>query len=164
MPGQPYGSPPPYPASSPYGYPAPPPGGSNGKRTAWIIGGIGGAIILLVVIVVVFVVGVGSPSDKRAIKQVYEDVGKSGSVSNSIQFFCTADQKLMKKYIGRMDPELLEIEERPNAEITEVKVDGDRAIATITTDGGPDVTAYFRKEDGDWKLCNSDDPSVIPPS
>ncbi|QRY43460.1 DUF4878 domain-containing protein [Mycolicibacterium boenickei] len=177
VPGQPYGGPPPYQASSPYGYgtPAPygygmpPPGRNNSKRTALILGGIGGAVILLVVIVMVIVMGTGSSSDERAIKQVFEDISETGSASESMKYFCAEDQQMMKKYEssmpGSFDADIPEPAGRPDSvEVTDVKVDGDRATATVTTDGEPDGSAYFRKEDGDWKLCMAEDPKLAPRS
>ncbi len=102
VPGQPYGGPPPYQASSPYaGYAAhprrtatacSPPGRNNSKRTALILGGIGGAVILLVVIVMVIVMGTGSSSDECAIKQVFEDISETGSASESMKYFRAEDQ------------------------------------------------------------------------
>ncbi|WP_273732349.1 DUF4878 domain-containing protein [Mycolicibacterium septicum] len=173
VPGQAYGGPPPYQAPSPYGYGTPAPYGygmpqpsrNNSKRTALILGGIGGAVILLVVIVMVFVMGTGSSSDERAIKQVFEDIGETGSTSESMQYFCAEDQQMLKKYESSMpesfDADILEAKGRPDSvEITDVKVDGDRATATVTTDGEPDGSAYFRKEDGDWKLCMAEDPKL----
>lgn len=177
VPGQPYGGPPPYQASAPYGYgygtPAPygygtpPPGRNNNKRTALIVGGIGGAVILLVVIVMVFAMGTGSSSDERAIKQVFGDIGKTGSASASMKYFCAEDQQMMKKYESSMpedfDADFPEATGRPDSvELTDVKVDGDRAAATVITDGEPDGSAYFRKEDGEWKLCMAEDPKLAP--
>ena len=169
VPGQPYGGPPPYQASSPYSYGMPPPGRNNSKRTALILGGIGGAVILLVVIVMAIVMGTGSSSDERAIKQVFEDIGATGSASESMKYFCAEDQQMLKKYESSMpesfDADLPEGTGRPGStEITDVKVDGDRATATVTTDGEPDGSAYFRKEDCDWKLCMAEDPKLAPRS
>lgn len=180
MPGQPYGGPPPYQphggpppyqAPGPYGYGMPSPGQNNSKRTALILGGIGGAIILLVVIVVAVVMGTGSGpySDERAIKQVFEDIGEAGSASESMKYFCAEDQQMMKKYESSMpdsfDADIPEATGRPGSvELTEVKVDGDRATATVVSDGESDGSAYFRKEDGDWKLCMAEDPHLNPGS
>jgi hypothetical protein len=86
-----------------------------------------------------------------------------------MKFYCSEDQKIMKKYdpsiLGSSGAGIPETTARPHSiEVTDVKVDGDRATAAITTDGQPDGAAYFRKEDGDWKLCMADDPKLVPRS
>ncbi|BBX30604.1 hypothetical protein B7435_23975 [Mycolicibacterium peregrinum] len=166
---QPYGSPSPYGAPSPYGYGTPPQPPTNSKRPIVLLAAIGGVIILGVVGIMFFtggIGGIGGSSDQRAIERLFKDMAETdGSLSATKKFFCAADQKYMKavdpKVLEELGIDVPEPTTKPtgSVEITDVKVDGDKATATVTADGQSD-TVHFRKEGGEWKMCMSDDSAM----
>ena len=141
---------------------------TNSKRPIVLLAAIGGVIILAVVGVIFFTGGIGGSSDQRAIERLFKDMAETdGSMSATKKFFCAADQKMMNsidpKVLEELGVEVPEPTTTPtgSVEITDVKVDGDKATATVTSDGRSD-TVHFRKEGGDWKMCMADDPSINP--
>lgn len=171
-PQQHYGGPSPYGgAAGPYGAPspygngmAPPPG--KGTRPVLLIGGIGALVIVAVGAVVSFMGGIGPfSSDQRAIEKLFDDMGTTdGTISAIKPYFCSADQKFMQPVDTSILDDLgIEIPEAaaPSgpAEITDLRVDGDKATAKVTQEGQTD-TVHFQKEGGGWKVCMSDDPNM----
>ncbi|MFV8142284.1 hypothetical protein ACNQR7_32475 [Mycolicibacterium senegalense] len=164
---QPYGNPP-----QPYGNPPQPDGGygmvpsppGSRRKTGMIIGGVAVGLVVVVAAVGFFLRSSGS-SDEQAIKNLLEDSGNaSGSVSEAKQFLCAADQKMMESIdtsgLGDLGIDI----PQPTAvagggEVSDVKVDGDKATAAVSA-AGATHTIHLRKEEGSWKICMSDDPAM----
>lgn len=184
-PSQPYGpppygppsyGPPPYGApAQPYGYGAPPPGypypypqqpPPNNNRTWWILGGA--ATLLVVVALVlggVFLIRSGgditASSDEAQIKELvveFNEAGNTGKFSELGRFFCAAEAGMFSE-LGELGQILegIEMPDNPPASevvATDIEIKGDVASANMNA-GGPFDTAYFRKENNEWKLCMS---------
>ena len=164
--GQPYGyGLPPQGYPSPYPPPPTPPRAKN-KTAWWIAGGVlSVALVAALVIGGVFLVRGGGDilvsSDEAEITQLVEDfsaAGNTGKFSELGQYFC-ANEAAMFGALGELGQILEGIEIPQTAPTTDmkatnIKVKGDVASATVEPGGSFD-TAYFRKENGQWKVCMS---------
>ena len=94
------------------------------------------------------VAGCGS-SDEDKIKDLVE------KIANDPAALCdNATSELLEGVGGEAACKQLAAKEKPDktAKVSNLKIDGDNATATITDSEGPNE-AKFAKEDGDWKLA-----------
>ena len=157
----PYGYPYPYP---PQPYPPQPP--RNNNRLLWVIGG---AVSLLLVAALV-VGGVfllrnsdeilisGDEAEIRQLVTEFSAAGNTGKFSELGRFFCAAEAGMFSALgeLGQILEGIDTPQTAPTTELsaTDITVKGDVASASMET-GGPFETAYFRKENGQWKVCMS---------
>ncbi|MGW0158128.1 Rv0361 family membrane protein [Mycobacterium sp. NPDC003323] len=160
---QPYGYGVP-PAGYPYPYAPQPPKKSN--RALWIVGGALSLLLVAALVVGgVFLLRNGDEivisGDEAEIKQLVEDfsaAGNTGSFSDLGQYFCAAEAGMFSA-LSELGQILEGIEIPQGAAPTElsatnIQIKGEVASATMDS-GGPFETAYFRKENGEWKVCMS---------
>lgn len=169
-----YGAPPAYGYGAPpqgypgYSYPYPhPPQQPPKKNNAlwWIVGGAVSVMVIAALVVGgVFLVRGGDiivSSDETEIKELVEEfsaAGSTGKFSEMGRYFCAAEAGMFSA-LGELGQILEGIEIPQTApttglSATDIVVKGDVASATMET-GGPFETAYFRKENGEWKVCMS---------
>ena len=93
----------------------------------------------------------GSDSDEDKIKDLVKDVDENPSA------LCdNATKELLAQLGGKAGCEQLakSNKDTSKSEVSNVKVDGDNATATVKDDNGSS-TVTFQKVDGDWKVKSS---------
>ncbi|MGU3498916.1 Rv0361 family membrane protein [Mycobacterium sp. C31M] len=154
-----YGFPPP-------GYPYPPQPPRKNNTTWWILGGVTTILVVAALVIGgVFLLrnsdDILASGDEAEIQQLVQDfsaAGSTGKFSDLGQYFCAAEAGMFSA-LGELGQILEGIEvpqTAPTTDLsaTDIKVKGDVASANMGANG-PFETAYFRKENGKWKVCMS---------
>lgn len=124
------------------------------------------AVIVLVVIVVVLLNVFGSDGRSDEQKVTLAAVGQNDALQRQnfdefSGYTCAALRGFETDFIARQRDSVAKRGARYVDDVTEVKVDGDRATATVVYhfDNAPDAKVNtettFVREDGQWRVCSS---------
>ena len=129
---------------------------------------IGALIVIIVVVVGVFVlnavgvVGGDRPSPDRDVRIAV--VGQNDGLqrldyARFQSFTCKAQYSTEADVIGKQRDSVVKNGQRYIDEVSDIRIDGDRATATVTThfdktpDQKPKAQVTLLREDGAWKVC-----------
>ncbi|MGV0740433.1 lumazine-binding protein [Mycobacterium syngnathidarum] len=124
------------------------------------------AVIVLVVIVVVLLNVFGSDGRSDEQQVALAAVGQNDALQREnfgefSGYTCAALRGVESDFIARQRDSVAKRGARYVDDVTEVKVDGDRATATVvyhfdnTPDAKVNTETTFVREDGQWRVCSS---------
>ncbi|CDP85848.1 MULTISPECIES: Rv0361 family membrane protein [Mycolicibacterium] len=124
------------------------------------------AVIVLVVIVVVLLNVFGTDGRSEEQKVTRAAVGQNDALQREnfgefSGYTCAAQRGIEPDFLARQRDSVAKQGARYVDDVTEVKVDGDRATATVvyhfanTPDAKVNSETTFVREDGQWRVCSS---------
>ncbi|WP_135452110.1 lumazine-binding protein [Mycobacterium sp. DL99] len=124
------------------------------------------AVIVLVVIVVVLLNVFGTDGRSEEQKVSLAAVGQNDALQREnfgefSDYTCTVQRGAEADFIARQRDSVARQGARYVDDVTEVKVEGDRATATVvyhfgnTPDAKVNTETSFVREDGQWRVCSS---------
>ncbi|MGV0592238.1 Rv0361 family membrane protein [Mycolicibacterium porcinum] len=124
------------------------------------------AVIVLVVIVVILLNVFGTDGRSEEQKVSFAAVGQNDALQREnfgefSGYTCTAQRGAEADFIARQRDSVAKQGARYVDEVKDIKVDGDRASATVvyhfgnTPDAKVDTETAFVREDGQWRVCAS---------
>ncbi|WP_207630925.1 MULTISPECIES: hypothetical protein [unclassified Actinopolyspora] len=160
---------------TPYGQPGAPPPTGNKSKLPWILGGIGGGVLVLGVIIALIAGLSSGPGKPRKTAQEYVDSLNSKNASQIAELSCSKtganplEQGMSQYGVSNLDPSELLDKMQFDVSLNNVTRESDeRAVADISGEATMELSALgetrsqtlpmdysvnMTVEDGSWKMC-----------
>ena len=130
------------------------------RRWPWVLGGVLALVVILIAVgITLFTVKIKPPID--AANDFLEEI-EERNFEQAFDQLCSADQNELSAEVLESAFAFGQIADDYNVNFFGVDIDGDRATVDFDSDAVGDDFDYYelplRKEDGDWRVCLSNDP------